>query len=198
MSRSKIANKGTGAGGAKTNENGLNFERTTCNFENLILQGFVKKQLGKGKAKTKFYLVQQFNDLQVVVYVASKKGFVSLMKQLFNVNICKEPDEAYVIHYLFDNTYDVKIIEKKNQNTAGSVEEKLMTGNSVRRMYQKFLPNNCNVSYAFCVSNYLKNNLNSDTLKYKFIKEIFKEDDTRLFYGEDNDYFHKVNSWIGL
>lgn len=196
MSRSKIANKGTGAGGAKTNENGLKFERTTCNFENLISQGFTRKQLGKGK--TMFYLVQQFNDLQVVVYVASKKGFVSLIKHLFNVDICKQPDEAYVIHYLSDNTYDVKIIEKKNQNTAGSVEEKLMTGNSVRRMYQKFLPNNCNVSYAFCVSNYLKSNINSDTLKYKFIKEIFEEDDTRLFYGEDNDYFHKVSLWIGL
>lgn len=196
MSRSKIANKGTGAGGAKTNENGLKFERTTCNFENLISQGFTRKQLGKGK--TMFYLVQHFNDLQVVVYVASKKGFVSLIKHLFNVDICKQPDEAYVIHYLSDNTYDVKIIEKKNQNTAGSVEEKLMTGNSVRRMYQKFLPNNCNVSYAFCVSNYLKSNINSDTLKYKFIKEIFEEDDTRLFYGEDNDYFHKVSLWIGL
>lgn len=189
-------NKGTGAGGAKTNENGLGFEKSTCNIENLKAKGFTKKQLGKGK--TKFCLLIEFTDLHAVVYFASKKGFVSLIKHLFNVEICKEPDEAYVIHYLLDNTYDVKIIEKKNQNTAGSVDEKLMTGNSVQRMYQKFLPNNCNVSYAFCVSNYLKSNLNSDKLKYKIIREIFEEDNTCLFYGEDADYLCKVNLWIGL
>mgnify|MGYP000485241837 CR=1 FL=1 len=196
MSTSNKKNRGTGAGGANTNAFGLRFEVKTCNQRNLTDNGFQKKELGTGVST--YYLVYNFDDLQVVVYYASKKGFVKLIKQLFDVETFREPDEAYIIHYLCDNTYHIKILEKKNQNTAGSVEDKLLTGNTIRKIYQRLLPSYCNVSYAFCVSTFLKNNINSNSLKYKVLREIFEEDNIPIFFGDDDDYFCKINHWIGL
>lgn len=193
---SLVKNKGTGAGGAETNVSGLSFEALTSNEINLQNKGFSKVIMSKGKST--YYLKFHFDDLKVNIYYASKKGFTKLVKQLFDIYIFKEPDEAYIIHYLFDDTYDVRIIEKKNQNTSGSVEDKLLTGNTIRKIYQKLLPRNCQVSYAFCISDYLKRNFTSDTTKYRVIREIFKEENIPLFYGEDNDYFDMINKWIGI
>jgi hypothetical protein len=191
-----VRNKGTGAGGAETNVSGLSFEMQTCNQMNLVKQGFSKVIMSKGKST--YYLKYSFDDLQVEIYYASKKGFTRLIQTLFDVSIFREPDEAYIIHYLVDDKYDVKIIEKKNQNTPGSVEDKLLAGNTIRKIYQKLLPNKCHVSYAFCISDYLKKNFTSDIVKYKVIREIFEEEGIPLFYGDDIDYFDKINKWIGL
>jgi hypothetical protein len=191
-----VKNKGTGAGGAETNVSGLSFEMQTCNQMNLVKQGFSKVLMSKGKST--YYLKYSFDDLQVDIYYASKKGFTRLIKILFDVSIFREPDEAYIIHYLVDDTYDVKIIEKKNQNTPGSVEDKLLAGNTIRKIYHKLLPSKCRVSYAFCISDYLKSNFTSNTTKYKVLREIFVEDNIPFFYGEDNDYFENINQWIGL
>lgn len=193
---SLIKNRGTGAGGAETNVSGLSFETLTSNEKNLEMQGFSRVIISKGKST--YYLIYHFDDLQVDIYYAIKKGFKKLTKKLFDIEIFREPDEAYIIHYIVDNTYDVRIIEKKNQNTPGSVEDKLLTGNTIRKIYQKLLPSNCKVSYAFCVSSYLKRNFTSDITKYKIIREIFEEENIQLFYGEDNNYFDNINEWIGL
>ena len=45
----KISNRGTGAGGAKTNENGKTFEDLTNNETRLVSQGFTKTLLNKNK-----------------------------------------------------------------------------------------------------------------------------------------------------
>ena len=54
---SEIQNKGTGAGGSKTNVNGIAFEKKTDNEIRLLSNGFVRKSLtGKEKTKYGYYL----------------------------------------------------------------------------------------------------------------------------------------------
>ena len=57
--------------------------------------------------------------------------------------------------------------------------------------YEKMLStmNNLTVSYAFCVSKFLQDKFDSDQVKYKIIKEIMIEDDIKIFYGDDENYF---------
>jgi hypothetical protein len=52
------------------------------------------------------------------------------------------------------------------------------------------------VSYAFCLSLFLQNKLESNTPKYNIIKEIMIEDDIKIFYGEDDKYFDNLYEWI--
>ena len=64
-----------------------------------------------------------------------------------------------------------------------------------------FLPNlktKLIVSYAFCVSTFLQNKLESDLIKYKIYKEIMNEDNIKMFYGEDKNYFDDLLEWIKL
>ena len=49
-----INNKGTGAGGAKTNHNGKNFDDKTDNEQRLLENGYTKKYL-KDLQKKKLY-----------------------------------------------------------------------------------------------------------------------------------------------
>jgi len=52
------------------------------------------------------------------------------------------------------------------------------------------------VSYAFCVSKFLQNKLESDNTKYKIIKEIMAQDNIQVFYGDDDNYFDLLYEWI--
>jgi hypothetical protein len=193
---SKTFNKGTGAGGSNTNKTGLGFETLADNEPNLYDKGFLRTDIGKGK--TSFYLSKHYNDLNITVYYATKHGFKLLVKRLFNVEVYKEPDEAYLIHSIANNTYDVKILEKKNQNGPGSVEDKILAGPTIKRMYQMIFNDNVKISYAFCLSSYLKGNYTSKLPKYNHIHTIFGENDIQLFYGEDEQYFELLNNWVGI
>jgi hypothetical protein len=55
---------------------------------------------------------------------------------------------------------------------------------------------NFSIEYAFCLSNFLKENINSDTKKYKTLKQILEESNINIFFGEDDDYFDKIYAWI--
>ncbi len=55
------------------------------------------------------------------------------------------------------NMYKLLILEKKHQNTSGSVSDKLGLGTYFVYEYTKSINNsNVVVEYAFCLSNYLK------------------------------------------
>lgn len=145
-------------------------------------------------------MVAALNDGEKCVYYASKKGFKEFICKRFDVELFREPDEAYIIHHRNDDIYIIKILEKKNQNTAGSVEEKLLTGQAVRELYEMCFEEHKNVviEFAFCVSNYLKNNLTSSKKKYIMFSRMFEKHNIPVFFGEDLDYHTKLDSWIGL
>jgi hypothetical protein len=194
----KIINKGTGAGGANTTKNGMAFECLTSNALRLEDLGFTKTLVGKGK--TMFTLSKSYEDEDKTITFASKHGFKKLIKTLFNVDLYREPDEAYVVHYKATNQYIIMIVEKKNQNCEGSVEEKLFTGAFIRRLYQKRFKDHPNVQvhYAFCVSDFLTNHLTSTKEKYLDISEILVEDNIKVFHSKDSDFVEQVDAWIGI
>lgn len=66
-----IKNKGTGAGGAKTNANGLSFEDKTNNEDILLNMGYKMIQISNTKTKYKYnyYLI---NDTDSIIFL--KKG----------------------------------------------------------------------------------------------------------------------------
>lgn len=194
----KVLNKGTGAGGVNTNLNGLAFEKLTNIEEKLLKNNFIKKHINKNKFG--YYLINENNekDNKTIIYLI-QNGFKTYIKSKFNIDVYRQPDEAYLIKNNKDDSYHLKILEKKNQNVEGSVEDKLKTGSFNRKEYElMFKDSNINikVSYAFCLSKFLETKINSDTPKYKNIKKIILEDDINLFYGEKEDYFQKILDWI--
>lgn len=184
-----IKNKGHGAGCKNTNINGKTFEDKTSIEDKLYKNNFVKILINSNKFG---YYLQYKN----IIYL-TQSGFKLYIKQIFNIPIYREPDEVFLIKK--DNIYYIKILEKKNQNVSGSVEDKLKTGEFNRREYIKMTEhNNYNfiIEYAFCVSIYLQIKLNSNKLKYINIKKIMKEDNIKLFYGDDINYFNNIYNWI--
>lgn len=55
---------------------------------------------------------------------------------------------------------------------------------------------NFNISYAFSISKFLQNKFESKQIKYNIIKEIMFEDNIKVFYGEDDNYFDILFKWI--
>jgi hypothetical protein len=191
-----IVNRGTGAGGANTNKQGLSFEKSISSYHELLAKDF--EVVRYGKREQMHYLKKECTDMNKVIYYVQKKSFKYLIKSLFDVDMFKEPDEAYLVHNVLDDTYELWIVEIKNQNREGSVEEKLMTGNVVKRMYETALNNRVKVNYAYSVSNFLKKKLLSNTLKYKILHKLYEEDGIKIFYAEEEDYLKQLNIWLNF
>ena len=193
-------NKGHGAGGKNTNINGNNFENKTSIENKLLENNFIKYIINK---KNKYGYYFEFKNNKYKYIYLTQSGFRLYLKKFFNINVYKQPDEAFIIFY--DNEILIKILEKKNQNVNGSVEDKLKTGKFNKIEYEKMIKNefrlknliyNIKISYAFCVNSFLQKKLNSNLIKYNIIKEIMEEDDIKIFYGEDEKYFDVIYNWI--
>lgn len=193
----KIINKGTGAGGANTNKNGLKFEEKTC-IEPYLEKKDFDKICFKSKNKNSYYYQYIYDDNKKIIYF-TKAGFKMYFKEIFNISTYKEPDEGYLL--INNNKYYLKILEKKNQNVNGSVEEKLKTGDFIKQEYELMINNNekninFNVSFAFCVSKFLQDKLSSNNEKFININKIMKKQNIEIFFGDDENYFDKLFNWI--
>lgn len=190
----EIVNRGTGAGGANTNANGKPFEDETSNEPRLLADGFKKTVLSR-TSKYGYYLKGEYDEYSVVFM--SQSGLKSYIKAQWGIDLWRNPDEAYLI--TFNNPDErpiLKILEKKEQSVEGSVETKLMSGAAFRREYEIALGDRAIVHYAYCVNQFLKNKLESNERKYNTLKQILEEDKVPMFYGEDADYFEKLDEWI--
>ena len=126
----KIKNKGTGAGGLKTNANGLPYEKLTdLSTEYSECQSY------------KYHNIIKFKQHETP-YVSTKQShFFKYMKDKMDTSIeqahgCKRPDECYI-----NEVYkEIFIIEKKFQQTGGSVCEKIQTADFKVRHYKKRFP----------------------------------------------------------
>jgi len=186
----KIINKGTGAGGSNTNYHGKMFENKTNNEQRLLNQGFVKEFL---KGKNKYYLCNKYQDKHVVFIIQS--NFKTYMKNKYNINLFRFPDEAYIIEFI-NGKKMVIVIEKKEQNVEGSVETKLWSGPSLKREYELVLGKDFEVHYCFCLNEFFKNKFSSNKKKYNNLKIILKENNIHILYGDDDDYFKQLNLWL--
>lgn len=191
-----IKNKGTGAGGANTNYNGKRFEEKTNNQHRLLEIGYIKNRFTT-KINTKktydYYLSKTFED-KTINFVL-QNGLKTYMKHKYNIELFRCPDEAYIIEYT-DGKKVVKILEKKEQNSEGSVETKLWSGASLKREYELVLGEEFKVCYGFCVSDFLKQKMVSNKKKYTILNTILKENDISVLFGDDANYFETFDIWF--
>jgi hypothetical protein len=190
---SNIQNKGTGAGGANTNVNGKSFEQKTENESRLLSNGFIHKNIPDYNTKYGFYLVKEISPTESITYL-TQGGLKAYFAHFFKKEMCRSPDEAY----LFKNgdTYTLKILEKKNQNTAGSVDTKLLAGKGFIDEYEFLLGNNFIVRYAFCISAFLKKDYIADCVKSKALRYINQKYCIDILYGDDENYYETLDVWI--
>lgn len=185
-----MANRGTGAGGAGTNASGLPFEEKTGNQARLQEGGYSMVAM-QGGGKFSYYL-----EKDGVVFMM-KGGLKTYMKEKFGVEIFREPDEAYLIRRA--TRYVLKILEKKNQNTDGSVDTKLLAGPGFLEEYAWSLKDagaRIDVEYGFCLSNFLKEKVMSEKPKWQALRDINKKYGITLLFGDDEDYFEKLDEWL--
>lgn len=187
-------NRGTGAGGANTNYYGKKFEDKTNNQERLMKEGYVKNSFKKTGSKTYDYYLEKVFDDKLIVFVL-QNGLKTYMKKKYNIDLFRCPDEAYIIEYN-NGKKIIKILEKKEQNVEGSVETKLWSGPSLKREYELVLGDEFEVHYGFCVSQFLKDKLTSSQKKYIILNIIFKENNIRVLFGDDEDYFKTFDNWL--
>lgn len=145
-------------GGSQTNVNGLQFERDTSLDEALIEAGYIIKNdsvydkdnnlIGLSIPKNSLY--KNFLEKQKIDYKKynSKKWL---------------PDEAF----LNFKTKTIYIIEKKYQQTSGSVDEKLPNCDFKKKEYEKlFRPLGIKVHYIYVFNNWFKHDIYRDVLEY--------------------------------
>ena len=189
-----IINKGTGAGGANTNYYGKKFEEKTNNEKRLLTMGYIKTSFTqKPKKAYDYYLSKTFED-KTIVFVL-QKGLKMYMKNKYNIDLFRYPDEAYIIEYTSGRKV-IKILEKKEQNVEGSVETKLWAGSSLKREYELVLGLEFEVFYGFCVSEFLKKKLVSNEKKYRILNTIFNENNIAVLFGDDANYFETFDTWF--
>ncbi len=195
---SKNINKGTGAGGYKTNLNGKNFEKK-FGFENILSE---KNGFSMIKNKKYHYFYKKFDEKEILYF--SQQNFKKYFQEVFDIDFFNLPDEAYLINY-FDGKKELRIIEMKNQNCEGSVEQKLLCGNSIKKIYENIIQekfdlldkvNPFTVYYAFSISKFLSEKFYTKK-KYKLWKKIIEEDDIIIFHPEyDDDFIDKIEKWL--
>jgi hypothetical protein len=189
----QVQNKGTGAGGANTNVNGKTFEHKTENESRLLSTGFVRKTIPGCNTKYGFYLIKEISPTESITYL-TQGGLKAYFAHFFNKEMCRSPDEAY----LFKNgdSYTLKILEKKNHNTPGSVDTKLLAGKGFIDEYEFILGEKFNVRYAFCISAFLKKDYIADCVKSKALRHINEKYGIVVLFGDDDNYYETLDTWI--
>jgi len=188
------SNKGTGAGGCNTNYYGKKFEEKTNNEVNLLNNGYIRYILQKNKKTIyNYYLSKNVEDKNIIFVL--QNGLKIYMKDKYNIELFRCPDEAYIIEYKTGKKI-IKILEKKEQNMNGSVETKLWSGPSLKREYEIVIGNNFEVHYGFCVSEFLKKKITSTENKYVILNKILDESNIIVLFGDDENYFETLDKWI--
>jgi len=189
-----IINKGTGAGGANTNYYGKKFEEKTNNQPRLLNDGYIKNIFTKKPKKAyDYYLSKTFED-KTIIFVL-QNGLKMYMKNKYNIELFRCPDEAYIIEYNTGKKV-IKILEKKEQNVNGSVETKLWASPSLKREYELVLGAEFEVHYCLCISEFLQNLLVSNSKKYTTLNTIFNETNIAVLFGDDDNYFETFDKWF--
>jgi len=176
--------------GCNTNLYGKKFEDKTNNETRLLDKGFNIYKFNNCNLIYNYYLSKTFNDVTITFVL--QYGFKYYMKQQYNIEIFRCPDEAYIIEYNTGRTI-IKIIEKKEQRVNGSIETKLWSGPSLKREYELVLGNRFEIDYVFCLSSYFKTKMNSTNQKYNILQTILSEHNIVCLFGDDDDYFETLD-----
>jgi len=176
-------NKGTGAGGAKTNQTGLSFEEDVYLKSWIEDKGYKLNQIDKSTS-TRSVLYEILENNEVIGYYGRQhKIYLALQKieplitneYIANVFSTEIRPDAFIIS---KKPRVLTIFEKKWQQSSGSVDEKIQTAPYKIAMFEKLLRNfKISVQYQYILSSWFRSD------QYRNIKE----------YYEDNK---KVNIWV--
>lgn len=147
----------THGGGAQTNQNGLHFEQTTSLDSALVHAGYEV-----------INHVVYSNGCEIGMSVPQAHIYSDFLKPN-GINFADynskawRPDEAFIN---YDNR-TAYIIEKKFQNCAGSVDEKLPSCHFKKWEYEKlFTPLGYHVEFIYIFNDWFKASKYKDTLEY--------------------------------
>ena len=173
-----VENKGTGAGGSKTNKNGLPYEKITELYEKITIE----KQFETSS-------IIKFNGSEKLFIKTKQSNLFKCKKDKINTNVpkahgCKNPDECYIDEEL----KNIFIIEKKFQQCSGSVCEKLQTPDFKLWQYSRTFPD-YNIIYIYCLSDWFKKNCIAE-LEYLDFKNI------PYFWGSSETYKDDIINFI--
>lgn len=148
----------THGGGAKTNENGLLFEQSTSLVDSLINADFTVKN------------DEVFSDGKLLGYTYNKFKFYKHFLSKKGINYKDYNSKRWLPDDVFINEINktVYIIEKKFQNSSGSVDEKLATFKFKTYEYEKLLnPIGYKIQYIYLLSsNWFKQKKYDDYFTY--------------------------------
>lgn len=173
-----VENKGTGAGGFKTNKNGLPYEKITELDDKITIE----KQLETSS-------IMKFNGSEKLFTKTKQSNLFKCKKDKINTEItkahgCKNPDECYID----EESKNIFIIEKKFQQCSGSVCEKLQTPDFKLWQYSRTFPD-YNIIYIYCLSDWFKKNCIAE-LEYLDFKNI------PYFWGSSETYKDDIIKFI--
>ena len=170
-----LVNKGTGAGGANTNKNGLPYEGLTDLNTHIEV---IKTNQNSTTVRFKNYSIELEKP-------NGKTGLFKVLSDHLDKNVekghgCKQPDECYINI----KKKIIYIIEKKFQQTGGSVIEKIQTPEfkiwNYSQMFQNFT-----IVYVYCLSDYFKENAKAEL-------EYLKEKKIPVFWGNGETYKNDI------
>ncbi len=159
----------THGGGAQTNINGLHFEQTTS------LDAALKEH-GYNISSHSVY-----NGSQKVGLSVQKHNFYKLFLEPNHIDYKEYNSKKWLPDECFVNLQNktVYIIEKKFQNSSGSVDEKLPNCAFKKKEYEKLChPINFKVEFIYVFNDWFKQKMYTDTLEY--IKTV----GCKYFYNE--------------
>lgn len=171
-----MTNRGTGAGGANTNKNGLSYELLTE-----LDSEYEKVSTTKYKNTYGIRFRVDKNELFTVTKQANLFKFMGeyVNKGISRAHGCKNPDECFI----HERSKTMFIIEKKFQTMSGSVCEKIQTGLFKRHHYSDIFPD-YNIHYIYCLSDWFNVNCKAE-LEYLVKEKIPVFWGSSLTYKED-------------
>ena len=96
-----------------------------------------------------------------------------------------QPDEAFID---IENK-KIFILEKKFQQTTGSVDEKIQTGLFKKEFYKELYPS-YEIHFAYVLNDWFMNE------KYKPELRFLTKYDVLVFWSSSADYFDNIKNWI--
>ena len=169
-------NKGTCAGGSKTNKSGKTYEQKVDCTNYLIDNGF---ELLNNKKN--IYLFKTINNLDILFF--KQRELNKYLEKNFNKKIYRIPDQSILIKSK-ENKPKLIIIEIKNQNVSGSVDDKLWAGIAIKNNYQIWL-DEFEIDYVFILSPFLFKLVIENKKKYNGLAKIFEFNNIQIFNGDD-------------
>ena len=180
-------NRGTGAGGANTNANGLHFENTTTDLSSEY--SYTKK------VKSRYFnaTIVKFKGGGDKQYMsANQANFQKVMKTLsppentrqISLHGAKRPDEVYIDKM----SKRIIVIEKKMQMKPGSVCEKIQTPHAKKWSYNSSYPG-WKIEYVYTLSNWFKQNCKGEL-------EYLRAFNIPVFWGESDTYKEEIVNFI--